>query len=95
MDEIREILKEFDFVKFLKKKILLLAALVCEILALLIDKGILTWDPQYEGRLTVCGVVLMLIWLVMDGLQRKYRKMSAVYEAAMAQEASEENNSDC
>ena len=69
MDEIREILKAFDFVKFLKKKILLLVALVCEILALLIDKGILTWDPQYEGRLTVCGVVLMLIWLVMDGLQ--------------------------
>ncbi len=89
MDEIREILQQFSFINFLKKKLLLLVALVCEILALLIDKGILTWDPQYEGRLTVCGVVLMLIWLVMDGLQRKYKKMEAAFRANMAADEAE------
>ena len=94
MDEILQLLKTFDLKQFLKKKLMLLVALVCAILSLLIDKGILHWDAQYEGRLLVAAVVLMLIWLVMDGLQKKYKKMVAVYEATMAQTASEEDPAD-
>ena len=89
MDEILQLLKTFDPKQFVKKKLMLLVALVCAILSLLIDKGILQWDAQYEGRLLVAAVVLMLIWLVIDGLQRKYKKMAAVYEASMAAEAPE------
>lgn len=63
---------------------LLLAALALEIISLCIDKGILDWPAEYEGRFLVAGVVLMFIWLVMDGLQRKYKKMAAVYEANLA-----------
>ena len=76
MDEVRDILSKFDLKEFLRKKLLLLGALVCAILSLLIDKGILTWDAQYEGRLLVASVVLMFIWLVIDGLKRKYHKMA-------------------
>jgi len=94
MDEIRELLKGFDLKQFLKKKLLLLGALVCTVLSLLIDKGILAWDAQYEGRLLVAGVLLMLIWLVSDGLQRKYKKMEKAYRANMeAAEAEEESES--
>ena len=92
MDEILQLLKTFDPKQFVKKKLMLLVALVCAILSLLIDKGILNWDAQYEGRLLVAAVVLMLIWLVMDGLQRKYKKMAAVYEANLSATAEEENN---
>ena len=92
MDEILQLLKTFDPKQFLRKKLMLLAALVCAVLSLLIDKGILNWDAQYEGRLLVAAVVLMLIWLVMDGLQRKYKKMAAVYEANLSAMAEEENN---
>lgn len=92
MDEILQIIKEFNLKQFLRKKLMLLAALVCAVLSLLIDKGILNWDAQYEGRLLVAAVVLMLIWLVMDGLQRKYKKMAAVYEANLSATAEEENN---
>ena len=94
MDEILQILKNFDLKQFLRKKIMLLVALVCAVLSLLIDKGILNWDAQYEGRLLVAAVILMLIWLVMDGLQKKYKKMSAVYEAAMSADDSEEDSAD-
>lgn len=89
MDEILEIIKSFDLKAFVRKKIMLLVALVCAILSLLIDKGILNWDAQYEGRLLVAAVVLMLIWLVIDGLQRKYKKMEAVYKANMAADEAE------
>ena len=92
MDEILQLLKTFDPKQFLKKKLMLLVALVCAVLSLLIDKGILKWDAQYEGRLLVAAVVLMLIWLVMDGLQRKYKKMAVVYEANLSAAAEEENN---
>lgn len=91
MDEILQLLRTFDPKQFVKKKLMLLVALVCAILSLLIDKGILQWDAQYEGRLLVAAVVLMLIWLVIDGLQRKYKKMAAVYEASMAAEAPEDD----
>lgn len=94
MDEILQLLKTFDPKQFLRKKLMLLAALVCAVLSLLIDKGILNWDAQYEGRLLVAAVVLMLIWLVMDGLQRKYKKMAAVYEATMVQTASDKDSAD-
>lgn len=94
MDELKEFLQEqlgkIDLKEFFRKKLLLLAALVLEIISLLIDKGILDMPPEYEGRFLVAGVVLMFIWLVMDGLQRKYRKMAAVYEASMAEETEEE-----
>ena len=91
MDEILELVKNFDLKAFIRKKLLLLAALVCTVLSLLIDKGILKWDAQYEGRLLVAGVVLMLIWLVIDGLQRKYRKMEKAFRANMeAEEADHE-----
>ena len=89
MDEILEIIKGFDFKAFIRKKLMLLAALVCAVLSLLIDKGILKWDAQYEGRLLVAAVILMLIWLVIDGLQRKYKKMEAVYKANMAADEAE------
>ena len=94
MDELKEYLQErfgkFDPKEFFRKKLLLLVALVLEIISLLIDKGVLEWPAEYEGRFLVAGVVLMLIWLVMDGLQRKYKKMAAVFEANMAEDASQE-----
>lgn len=90
MDEILQLLKSFNLKEFLRKKLMLLAALVCAVLSMLIDQGILKWDAQYEGRLLVAAVVLMLIWLVIDGLQRKYKKMAAVYEASMAADAAGE-----
>ena len=94
MDELKEYLQErfgkFDPKDFLKRKILLLAALVCEIISLLIDKGMLDMKPEFEGRFLVAGVVLMFVWLVIDGLQRKYKKMAAVFEANMAADTSEE-----
>ena len=94
MDEIREILSKFDLKQFLRKKIMLLAALVCAILSLLIDKGILTWDAQYEGRLLVAAVVLMLIWLVIDGLQRKYHKMARAMGIDLNADKTAEDKSD-
>ena len=89
MDEILELIKGFDLKAFIRKKLMLLVALVCAVLSLLIDKGILKWDAQYEGRLLVAAVILMLIWLVIDGLQRKYKKMEAVYKANMAADEDE------
>ena len=92
MDEILEIIKGFDFKAFIRKKLMLLAALVCAVLSLLIDKGILKWDAQYEGRLLVAAVILMLIWLVIDGLQRKYKKMEKAFMANLAAEDTENKN---
>ena len=96
MDELKEFLQEllgkFNPKEFFKKKLLLLAALVLEICSLLVDKQILALPAEYEGRFLVAGVVLMLVWLVMDGLQRKYRKMAAAFEANMAEESSDETS---
>ena len=62
---------------FPPEKLLLLAALACELLALLIRKGVFTADPELVARLTVAGAVLVLIYLVYDGIKRKARKIRA------------------
>lgn len=94
MDEIREILSKFDLKRFLREKLMLLGALVCAVLSLLIDKGILLWDAQYEGRLLVAAVVLMLVWLVMDGLKRKYHKMAKAMGIDLNSDKTAEEKSD-
>ena len=67
----------FDPKKFLREKLLLLGALACEVVALLIRREIIAADPELVGRLTVAGVVLMLIWLVIDGLRKTARRVRA------------------
>ncbi len=67
----------FDPRSFPPEKLLLLAALVCEVLALLIRKGVLAAGPELVARLTVAGVILLLIYLVYDGIKRKARKIRA------------------
>ena len=68
-----------DAWRFRKEKLLLLGALACEAAALLIRKGILQADPGLVGRLTVAGAVLVLIYLVIDGLQKKVRHYRRVW----------------
>ena len=67
----------FDQKSFLREKLLLLGALACEVVALLIRREIIAADPELVGRLTVAGVVLMLIWLVIDGLKKTARRVRA------------------
>ena len=67
----------FDPKSFLREKLLLLGALACEVVALLIRREVIAADPELVGRLTVAGVVLMLIWLVMDGLKKTARRVRA------------------
>ena len=40
-------------------------------------REIIAADPELVGRLTVAGVVLMLIWLVIDGLKKTARRVRA------------------
>lgn len=65
--------EKFSIAKFLRNKALLLAALVCEVVALLIDKAVITGFDKYEMSLTFAGLILMFIYLVWDGLKRKYK----------------------
>ena len=67
----------FDPKSFLREKLLLLGALACEVAALLIRREHIAADPELVGRLTVAGVVLMLIWLVIDGLKKTARRVRA------------------
>ena len=71
----------FDPKSFLREKLLLLGALACEVAALLIRREVIAADPELVGRLTVAGVVLMLIWLVIDGLKKTARRVRAVWSA--------------
>lgn len=67
----------FRLSPFPAQKYLLLAALVCEALALLIRKGILAADSSLVSRLTVAGAMLVLLYLVYDGLRRKLAQAKA------------------
>ncbi len=67
----------FRLSPFPAQKYLLLAALVCEALALLIRKGILAADSSLVSRLTVAGAMLVLLYLVYDGLRRKLAQARA------------------
>ena len=65
--------------KFRREKLLLLGALACEAAALLIRKEVLHADPGLVSRLTVAGAILVLIYLVIDGLQKKVRHYRRIW----------------
>ena len=62
--------------QFLRRKALLLAALVCEVIALLMDKGVIAAADELTMRLTVAGMIIVFIYLVIDGLKNKYKYYS-------------------
>lgn len=68
--------ENFSFPQFLRRKLLLLAALVCEVAALLMDKGVIVASDKLTMDLTVGGIVIVLVYLVIDGLKNKYRYYS-------------------
>lgn len=63
-------------VKFFTGKIFLIAALICEVIAYLMVKGIMSGDAKLINGLTVAGVILLFIHLIKDGLTKKYRHYS-------------------
>ena len=67
--------EKFSLAQFLRRKFLLLGALVCEVIALLMDKGIIAGSSELTTRLTVAGIIV-LIYLVIDGLKNKYKYYS-------------------
>lgn len=68
--------EKFSLAQFLRRKFLLLAALACEITALLMDKGIIAATDELTMRLTVAGMIIVFIYLVIDGLKSKYKYYS-------------------
>lgn len=68
--------EKFSLAQFLRRKFLLLGALVCEVIALLMDKGIIAGSAELTTRLTVAGMIIVLIYLVIDGLKNKYKYYS-------------------
>lgn len=68
--------EKFSLAQFLRRKFLLLGALVCEVIALLMDKGIIAGSDELTTRLTVAGMIIVLIYLVIDGLKNKYKYYS-------------------
>lgn len=61
---------------YLYWKILLIAALALEIIALLMRKGIMVGTESMINRFTAAGGVLVFVYLVIDGLSKKYRYYS-------------------
>lgn len=61
---------------FIYTRILFVVALVCEVIALLMVKGVVQGDEQIINGLTLAGVLIMLIQLVIGGLISKYRHYS-------------------
>ena len=49
--------EKFSLAQFLRRKFLLLGALVCEVIALLMDKGIIAGSDELTTRLTVAGML--------------------------------------
>ena len=76
---------------FPAQKYLLLAALVCEVLALLIRKEMIAADPSLVSRLTVAGAVLVLIYLIYDGIRKKAAQVRAAMGLDEEEEESAEN----
>ena len=76
MDKNQSGKEKFSLKKFLYSKLILLAALGCEVIAYLMVKGVLQGEAQAVNGLTVAGVILLFIYLVKDGLTRKYRHYS-------------------
>lgn len=68
--------EKFSLARFLRRKALLLAALVCEVIALLMDKGVISATDELTMRLTVAGMIIVFIYLVIDGLKSKYKYYS-------------------
>ena len=68
--------EKFSPAQFLRRKFLLLAALACEVTALLMDKGIIAATEDLTMRLTVAGMIIVFIYLVIDGLKNKYKYYS-------------------
>ena len=68
--------EKFSLAQFLRRNFLLLGALVCEVIALLMDKGIIAGSAELTTRLTVAGMIIVLIYLVIDGLKNKYKYYS-------------------
>lgn len=68
--------EKFSLARFLRRKALLLAALVCEVAALLMDKGVIAATDELTMRLTVAGMIIVFIYLVIDGLKNKYKYYS-------------------
>lgn len=76
MKQLKPAKEKFNLGKWLYEKLLLLVALVFEVAALLIDKGVVTGTEALEMRLTWIGIAIMLVYLVWNGLKQKYRYYS-------------------
>ena len=76
LEKLLAAIKKFSIKRFLLSNYILLTALVCEVIALLMDKGVISGDERTVSGLTVAGVIIMFIQLVRDGLRKKYRYYS-------------------
>ena len=85
---------KFNIAKILYDKLMLIVALCCEIVAYLMTRGVLEGSAQVINGLTVAGVVIMFIYLVTDGLKRKYKQYSKKWGfAPSAGESADESDS--
>lgn len=62
----------FSLKDFVCGKLILMVALACELTAYLMAEGYIQAAPKVINGLTVAGVILMFIYLVSDGLRKKY-----------------------
>ena len=76
LEKLLAAIKKFSIKRFLLSNYILLTALVCEIIALLMVKGVIVGEQRTISGLTVAGVIIMFIHLVKDGLTKKYRYYS-------------------
>lgn len=91
MKQLKPAKEKFNLGKWLYQKLLLLAALAFEVAALLIDKGVVTGTETLEMRLTWIGIVIMLVYLVWNGLKQKYRYYSRKWGMGPYAEAAPED----
>lgn len=68
--------QKFSIKQFMYDKLMYLVALACEVVALLMDKGIIQTSETMVNRVTLAGAIILIIKLVIDGLSSKYRYYS-------------------
>lgn len=76
MKQLKPAKEKFNLGRWLYEKLLLLIALGFEVTALLIDKGVVAGTEALEMRLTWIGIIIMVVYLVWNGLKQKYRYYS-------------------
>ncbi len=77
--------------EFLVSKLILLVGLACEVISYLMDQGIMQGSARVINGLTMAGIVLVFIYLVMNGLTRKYKQYKEKWYFGSADGDFEEN----